>query len=176
PAAVHTASGRPAHGDRHRDDAPGAHPATRVRADGRAQVGDGVRSVRVHRGLLRQLRHATGHRSDRARGRLRARLSTAPGGRPRRPEAPAAKDPAAEAAAATAHERGGRPLTRRTMGQYLLLRCREVPDLRKLSVYTARGGYGAARKALTEFTPERLGAKGEASKLPGPGGARLPAG
>ena len=42
------------------------------------------------------------------------------------------------------------------MGEKLLLRCREIPELRRLEVYRAHGGYEAARKALTQHTPEAL--------------------
>ena len=39
------------------------------------------------------------------------------------------------------------------MTERLLLRCRDVPDLRRFEVYCANGGYEATRKALAQ-TPE----------------------
>jgi NADH-quinone oxidoreductase subunit F len=62
------------------------------------------------------------------------------------------------------------------MPERILLRCRDVPDLRKLSVYVANGGYTAAKKALTEHTPEQLIEMVKVSNLRGRGGAGFPTG
>jgi NADH-quinone oxidoreductase subunit F len=62
------------------------------------------------------------------------------------------------------------------MAERILTRCRDIPDLRKLSVYVEHGGYTAAKKALTEHTPEQLIDMVKASNLRGRGGAGFPTG
>src|SRR5206468_1075866 len=51
--------------------------------------------------------------------------------------------------------------------EHLLLRCRDIPDLRQLDVYLQHGGYAATRKALTTCTPEQLVEMVKASNIRG---------
>src|SRR5262245_31347447 len=62
------------------------------------------------------------------------------------------------------------------MPERILLRCRDIPDLRRLAVYREHGGYGAAQKALTQHKPEQLVEMVKASNLRGRGGAGFPHG
>src|ERR1051325_7463537 len=65
---------------------------------------------------------------------------------------------------------------RHLVPEHLLLRCRDIPDLRRLDVYLAHGGYEATRKALTTCKPEDLVEMVKASNLRGRGGAGFPTG
>jgi NADH-quinone oxidoreductase subunit F len=58
----------------------------------------------------------------------------------------------------------------------ILTRWLDIPDLRRLDVYEAHGGYQALRKALTEMTPESIVNAVKASNLRGRGGAAFPTG
>src|SRR5499433_4289871 len=62
------------------------------------------------------------------------------------------------------------------MPERILLRCRDIPDLRKLAVYVQHGGYESAKKALTQHTPEELVEMVKASNLRVRGGAGFPTG
>jgi NADH-quinone oxidoreductase subunit F len=58
----------------------------------------------------------------------------------------------------------------------ILTRWTEIPDLRKLDVYEAHGGYQALRKALLEMKPEEIVNEVKSSNLRGRGGAAFPTG
>lgn len=62
------------------------------------------------------------------------------------------------------------------MAERVLLRHLDVPDIHKLDVYLAHGGYAAARKALTTLKPEEVTEQVKASNLRGRGGAGFVAG
>jgi NADH-quinone oxidoreductase subunit F len=58
----------------------------------------------------------------------------------------------------------------------ILTRWLDIPDLRKLDVYRAHGGYEAARKALFDLTPDQIINEVKNSNLRGRGGAAFPTG
>jgi NADH-quinone oxidoreductase subunit F len=58
----------------------------------------------------------------------------------------------------------------------ILTRWLDIPDLRKLDVYRAHGGYAALKKALFEMTPEQIINEVKNSNLRGRGGAAFPTG
>jgi NADH-quinone oxidoreductase subunit F len=58
----------------------------------------------------------------------------------------------------------------------ILSRWLEIPDLRRLEVYEAHGGYQAWRKALTAMEPAQIIEEVKASNLRGRGGAAFPTG
>jgi NADH-quinone oxidoreductase subunit F len=58
----------------------------------------------------------------------------------------------------------------------ILTRWMDIPDLRRLEVYAAHGGYQALRKALSEMTPEQIINEVKNSNLRGRGGAAFPTG
>jgi NADH-quinone oxidoreductase subunit F len=60
--------------------------------------------------------------------------------------------------------------------RHYLLRHRDVPGIRSLSVYEAHEGYAGLKKALAEFQPEQLVELCKASGLRGRGGAGFPTG
>jgi NADH-quinone oxidoreductase subunit F len=62
------------------------------------------------------------------------------------------------------------------MSEKVLLRHLDVPDIRKLEVYLANGGYETARKALTTLKPQEVTDQVKASNLRGRGGAGFVAG
>src|SRR5713226_762660 len=58
----------------------------------------------------------------------------------------------------------------------ILTRWLDIPDLHRLEVYEANGGYQALRKALFEMTPEQLVNEVKSSNLRGRGGAAFATG
>src|SRR6201993_3575693 len=58
----------------------------------------------------------------------------------------------------------------------ILTRWMDIPDLRRLEVYEAHGGYQSLRKALFEMTPAQIIDEVKASNLRGRGGAAFPTG
>src|SRR5574337_320885 len=62
------------------------------------------------------------------------------------------------------------------MPEHILLRHRDIPDIHKLEVYLAHGGYQAFKKVVTTMTPQQVIDEVKASGLRGRGGAGFPTG
>ncbi len=60
--------------------------------------------------------------------------------------------------------------------QHILLRHRDVENIRDIKVYQAHGGYAALKRGLTEMKPEGVTGEVKTSGLRGRGGAGFPAG
>ena len=62
------------------------------------------------------------------------------------------------------------------MSKYVLLRHRDIPDIKDLKVYQDQGGYEAFKKAVTSLDQEQVTEIVKASGLRGRGGAGFPTG
>jgi NADH-quinone oxidoreductase subunit F len=62
------------------------------------------------------------------------------------------------------------------LAEHVLLRHRDIPNIRDINVYVDHGGYDALRKALSEMRPEEVTDVVKAAGLRGRGGAGFPAG
>jgi NADH-quinone oxidoreductase subunit F len=62
------------------------------------------------------------------------------------------------------------------MGDYVLLRHRDIPDIKELKVYQENGGFEAFKQAVTSMKPEEVTDVVKASGLRGRGGAGFPTG
>jgi NADH-quinone oxidoreductase subunit F len=62
------------------------------------------------------------------------------------------------------------------MTERIIYKDLETPDLRRLSVYRSKGGYGALEKVLTTMTPAEVVEEVKKSRLVGRGGAGFPTG
>ncbi len=62
------------------------------------------------------------------------------------------------------------------MAEHILLRHRDIPNIKDLAVYQAHGGFEAFRKAVTEMQPDEVTEEVKKSGLRGRGGAGFPTG
>ena len=62
------------------------------------------------------------------------------------------------------------------MSEHILLRHRDIPNIKDLAVYRAHGGFEAFRKAVTEMQPDEVTEEVKKSGLRGRGGAGFPTG
>jgi NADH-quinone oxidoreductase subunit F len=62
------------------------------------------------------------------------------------------------------------------MGEYILLRHRDIPDIKELDVYQKKGGFDAFKQVVTGMKPEEVTEVVKASGLRGRGGAGFPTG
>ncbi len=62
------------------------------------------------------------------------------------------------------------------MAEHILLRHRDIPNIKDLAVYQTHGGFAAFRKAVTEMQPDEVTEEVKKSGLRGRGGAGFPTG
>ncbi|MFN2153206.1 MAG: NADH-quinone oxidoreductase subunit F, partial [Anaerolineales bacterium] len=62
------------------------------------------------------------------------------------------------------------------MGDYILLRHRDIPEIKELKVYQENGGFEAFKQVVTSIKPEEVTDVVKASGLRGRGGAGFPTG